>query len=247
VTDRLESRLAGLADHIDWPTRDLRTSVETRLADDGARRRPSIGWVAAAATAIALVVVILSPAGRTAVADLLGVVGIEIRWSDELSVRMEGELDLGQRVTVAEAVGGTDFALLLPAALDHPDAIFLESGRVATVWVASPDLPEAGDSGVGLLHLQFRAELDSALVSKRLGPDTSVQSVSVRGRTGFWIEGAPHVVTYLENGVEREETTRLAGNVLLWEQDGVTNRIESDLPLVDVLTIVASLQPVSGT
>jgi hypothetical protein len=38
------------------------------------------------------------------------------------------------------------------------------------------------------------------------------------------------------------DTVRLAGDVLLWESDGITYRIESALPLERVLEIASSMQ-----
>ena len=65
----------------------------------------------------------------------------------------------------------------------------------------------------------------------------------VSGEPGFWISGAPHgffLVCY-DAGECRQERYRLAGNVLLWEQDGVTLRLESALTLEDALDIAESV------
>jgi hypothetical protein len=59
---------------------------------------------------------------------------------------------------------------------------------------------------------------------------------------GYWLTGAPHVISYVDaDGVVVDETVRLAGNVLLWEQDGVTFRIESLLSRAEALEIASSL------
>lgn len=113
---------------------------------------------------------------------------------------------------------------------------------MATVWGVSPGLQAIVDTEIGMLHLQFAATLDEALLTKRVAQESDIRGVTVRGRFGIWIEDGPHVVTYLDSdGLERAETTRLAGNVLMWEEDGVTHRIESSLSLEDTLAIAETL------
>jgi hypothetical protein len=113
------------------------------------------------------------------------------------------------------------------------------------VWRAGEVLPASGDSGIGVLYSQFRAALTGDLFSKHLGPGTDVVSTEVDGASGFWIEGAPHLILYEDaTGNVVEEATRLAGNVLMWEADGVTHRIETMLSLEEALRIVESLRPV---
>jgi hypothetical protein len=59
------------------------------------------------------------------------------------------------------------------------------------------------------------------LLKKIAGASTSVETVYFGdGRSGLWISGQPHVVYWLE------APPRLAGNVLVWEDKGVTYRIE---------------------
>ena len=77
------------------------------------------------------------------------------------------------------------------------------------------------------------------------GPATSIETVSVAGNPGFWIDGAPHTFFLACSEVDseecREERYRLAGNVLLWEDDGVVLRLESALSREASLAIAASL------
>jgi hypothetical protein len=93
----------------------------------------------------------------------------------------------------------------------------------------------------------FEGRLDRGIYSKELNPSQHrLLDVEVRGVPGFWIEGEPHVFLYEDaDGVIQFETIRLAGNVLLWEENGVTIRIESALPLEEVLRIAGSLTPLT--
>ena len=60
--------------------------------------------------------------------------------------------------------------------------------------------------------------------------------VSVFGEDAYWLEGAPHLlIAEGDGGVEGHRLSRLAANVLIWERQGVTYRIESNLDLADTL------------
>ena len=244
MTERLESRLSELAEHIDWPSSDVSVGVRRRL-DRRSPVRPPVAWVAAGSLAALVALGLVTPGGRSAIADVLGVVGIEIAWSeDSADVGTHRDLALGESVSAETAAARAGFVLLFPATtVGPPDFVYIDDSRVSTVWRPSPRLPEVGDSGVGLLHMQFLAELDGALLTKQLGSGATLTAVEVRGTVGFWIEGAPHLLTYLDtDGVERTETTRLAGNVLMWDEDGVTHRIESGLGQVRAVEIADDLQ-----
>ncbi|MEX2424399.1 MAG: hypothetical protein WD990_10510 [Acidimicrobiia bacterium] len=243
MSDRLQERLTDLDQHMDWPTAEVSAEVLRRIAQRDHAPRPVRGWVAAAVAAAAVVLVMAIPAGRGAIADLLGVVGIEVEWTDRLPpAGAFDELDLGRAVSLEDVSVG--FPILVPGTdpPGPPDRVYLDDERVATVWGVTSELPAVVDTEIGLLHLQFVGSLDEALLTKQVAQDAEMRNVSVRGRSGLWIEDGPHVVAYLDrDGVELSETTRLAGNVLMWEEDGVTHRIESSLSLEDTLDIAERL------
>jgi hypothetical protein len=247
----LEFNLLSLGREVEWPpTTDLVSRVQHRLTAPLPERR-TLWWrqVLVAGLAIVALTLGLSPGAREAVARLLGVVGIRIETEVETTVPPTFNLGLGTRVTAAEAANLVDYAVLSPGSSDlgAPDAIYYNDerlgGQITLVWVPQPNLPEAADSGVGMLISSFRGNLDSSTYAKELNTSRNLLlDVEVRGRPGFWIEGEPHVFLF-ENpsgGIEFE-SIRLAGNVLLWEENGVTMRIESDLPRADVLRIAESL------
>jgi len=75
-------------------------------------------------------------------------------------------------------------------------------------------------------------------------PLSGTASVTVNGGRGFWIEGAPHQIFYRDvNGQVHDRQLRLAGNTLIWEQDGLTLRLESALSKDEALRIAASVVP----
>lgn len=62
------------------------------------------------------------------------------------------------------------------------------------------------------------------------------------GDGGYWISGDPHLVFVLDEfGNVKEDEVRLAGNVLLWEDDGVSYRIEADISKARALGIARSM------
>jgi hypothetical protein len=115
--------------------------------------------------------------------------------------------DLGTRVTAAAAarVLGAPFAL--PRTSGTP-ALYEQYGVVSAL-LATPE-PTLLD------------ETQSTFLMKKVaGSSTRIESVPVAtGVEGLWIAGAEHVYT------GGQAPPRLAGNVLLWEKDGVTFRLE---------------------
>ncbi|HET9259047.1 MAG TPA: hypothetical protein VFP42_02835, partial [Acidimicrobiia bacterium] len=116
-------------------------------------------------------------------------------------------------------------------------------GSVHMVWGASGTLPVTQDE-VAILYSQFRV-VGSELYVKTLDDGGRVEEVAVRGVSGFWVRGEPHYLMYRDaSGLVHEEEGRLAGNVLAWEEAGVTHRIETMLTLEDALGLAESLEPV---
>jgi hypothetical protein len=229
-------------------------------------RGPVRGWIdgsmpgwqrAVAAVAAALIVfsgvLALSPGARHAVATFLGIGGEKITIvpiTPTPPVRRLGEgLDLGLPESLAAAERQVAFSVIRPRdpVLGPPDQVFVSfrypDGQVSLVYRARPGIPRADETGVGLLLSEFPGRIDRPLVEKMLGPGTTIAAVTVKGHPGFWITGAPHEFMYRgPNGEPVPETIRLAGNVLLWEQGGLTVRIESALSEAEALRIAESVR-----
>jgi hypothetical protein len=215
-------------------------------------------WLLAALLLIAIVGgLVLVPEARNAIADRLGLQGVLIRWVDEVPSpepsQVGAPLLLGRPVSLDAAQAAVDFPIRVPTAagFDAPGEIYLldqdEGAMVSFVYPAGPGLPASNETGVGALLTQFRGEADRGLIEKGLADDgareTRLQAVPVDGEPGFWISGTPHGFFFVcyDAGECREERYRLAGNVLLWEQDGVTLRLESILSLDEALAIAESV------
>jgi hypothetical protein len=246
----LEQSLTAAGRSIAWPDEADLTMVVRSAIGDRSPRRATTRALAYAATFAALVVALslLSfPGVRTAVADFLGIGGVRIDTGGSAPTPA-GELDLGEPLSLARARDSVAFEVRLPAALGQPDSVWLDTevigGQVALAYDASSDLPPAPGTKLGALITQFPdAEVSDAALKKVTGsqPGTTYEPVIVEGAQGFWVSGEPHVIAYLEaDGDIRNETVRLAGNVLLWESNGVTYRIESTLSKSDALAIAES-------
>lgn len=260
----LEQALRDLGRELAYPpTPDLEARVVSRLETHPPTslpmtRRRRAAWLAAALLILFLGTLALFPDVRTAIADRLGLSGVQIRWVDEVPTPspVGTPLLLGRQVTLDEARAAVDFPVLMPTAdgLTNPEEIYLlglgEDAMVSFVYPDSSQLPESDVIGVGALLTQFRGSSDRNLIEKGLrddagAPATRLDAVTVNGERGFWISGAPHSAFLVchDDGDCREERYRLAGNVLLWEQDGLTLRLESALGKDDALAIAASVQP----
>ena len=116
-------------------------------------------------------------------------------------------------------------------------------GEISLVYAPRADLPLTKETSVGLLLMEFRATIDVEFFKKFVGSDTSVQVVDVNGSPGYWISGHPHGFAYRDpNQRGLEEDFRLAGNTLLWEQGGLTLRIESALSREQALAIARTVR-----
>lgn len=266
----LERALAQMGAALDWPAEpDLAPAVGARIRQELPRRvQPrQLGailapvrfrghvWQLAAAAVVVLVVafsavVAISPGVRNAVAGWLGVRGIEIQRTPTpppAPIRSLGAgLDLGRQATIQQAERASGFTVRAPATLGPPDTVYVhplggEGDEIFLVYHPRPGLPESTETGVGALLSEFRGDVDRAFL-KKIGSFTQTTFVKVNGNSGFWIQG-PHDVLYVDpDGNLVPDTLRLSGSVLVWEQGGLTYRLESALTLDQALAIARSVR-----
>ena len=253
MTERppLESMLTSLADSIDWPppSPDLAEQVRATIEATPAPSAPAWRRRLAVGLAIAVVVsgiVILTPAARQAVADLLGAAGIRIEFGAEEATGVGAGLELGSPSDLDHVGSAVDFEVRAPAGdpPGPPDAVYLTGdGQVSMAWVGTEPLPAAAGTDVALLFGQRAAYGLQDFGEKIVGSSTVVVRLDVEGQPAFWIEGAPHTLTLLDRqGNPVEETARLAANVLLWESGGVNHRLETTGDLAGALAFVDQLE-----
>ncbi|MCU1484422.1 MAG: hypothetical protein JWN67_1168 [Actinomycetia bacterium] len=222
MTD-LETRLADLADHLDVPEgAGLAAAVGARLRTERPRRRWP--WLVALAVAVGVGV----PA-VPAVAHWLGIGAVAVH---EGSAPGGPPLDLGRRVTLAEAERGAGFRPLLPARLGRPDEIWLDDrGPAPIVWLRWIDGP---------LLTELRGEAPNEPLLHKFAGRGRVEPVDVAGRPGLWVTGV-HEVVVMVGDVPVVQRVRLAGSTLVVQVGDVTVRVEGVRDRADAIRLAASL------
>lgn len=258
----LEQALADLGRRLDYPPApDLVPGVRARLAAGPgrrawlARRRPARRpWLTRRRLVLALAVLVVAlgaafavPPARTAILELLGLKGVVVvRVVTLPEAPVAADLALGEAASLEEARRRVSFWILVPAALGPPDEVYVADGvpgRVSLVYRARFGLPESSHTGVGLLLVEFDGELDPRLIQKLVGPGAGVEEVSAGGAPGLWFSGGPHVVLYRDPAGEiREDTFRLAGNVLVWQDGRLLLRLEAEIGKDEALELARSLE-----
>ena len=70
-----------------------------------------------------------------------------------------------------------------------------------------------------------------------------VEEVQVAGQPGYWFSGEPHFFSYQDRAGEiNDESTRLAGNTLVWQAGAQTLRLEGQLSKQEALRIAESMR-----
>jgi hypothetical protein len=91
-----------------------------------------------------------------------------------------------------------------------------------------------------LLLTEFRGEA-TPFVQKSAGPGTRIDQVIVRDQVGYWLTGDVHAVVFRDR-YGRVLESRAAGSVLLWEEDGVTLRLEGARSKAEALELAGTLR-----
>ena len=255
---RLEALLFELSTEIDYPaTPDLATRASARLTHDplAPERRTRPSWRPALVAVVVVFLAIaftlaLSPVARRAAADLLGIVGIHISVGDGNDRSTEDipgpgltGLELGELMSPERAEEIVGFPVRGPKAMLGPSHTYVDrsvgdSGMVSTVFYA-PEHPRHPS----FLITEFRASVDETFIKKVSQTGGNVRFVPIGPIVGYWLSGEPHLFYYYDSdGNVGQESIRLAGNVLLWEEDGITYRIEGASFLGEAQNIAATIR-----
>jgi len=255
--DRLEAKVIATATAFPYPpTPEVAVRVRQRLRQQtlpGAHRfapgqiRRSLAW---AAVTLALVIIgLLSvPQVRARVIEFfqIGVVRIFPVAPTEAPTPqgtitptptlLPSLLNLSGETTLEAARAQTGFAIPLPgypADLGPPDQVYvqeMEGSFVILVW-----LDPAQPSQVRL-SLHMIAPHSFALTKH--APKV-IETTAVNRQIAFWTEG-PYLIR-LTNG-DTDIQRLIDGHVLIWEQDGLTYRLETDLSISEAVKIAESLK-----
>ncbi|TDB81866.1 hypothetical protein [Micromonospora sp. KC721] len=236
--DDLERELRDLSAWLETPDPpEVVTRVRARLAAPKRRR-----WRYLVAVVSTALVVAALPPGRAALADavagLLRFAGITISTSSPpaLPTGSPSPLPAQRPAGFDEAQRAVRFPIRVPAKLGPPEQVLVAdpdstgSHRVATLLYRG-----------GALRLDaFDGRLDGVFFKQAGGPGT--QWVQVGEEPAIWI-GGPHPVSYVDrDGAVRVESARLAAATLVWQDAGVTYRLEGQLTAAEAVGIAASLR-----
>lgn len=261
-SDALERRLSQLRTDMIFPeTPDIVSAFAAnglpspsgppRRWIDRASRSP---WQALAAAAIVIgLLAVAIPGTRSTLASWFDFPGVRIEvGTDEQPppappTSIGGTLLLGKQVTTEDATKAARFEIVVPVGeriTGTPETYLLDRDGamiISLLYPASPKLPEIGTTGVGLLLMQIDSPDPAALLVKRSMNERPPVTIMVNGEMGTWIEGGSLTVEpiYASGTFERA-----SGNVLIWEQNGVTYRLESALTMTDAVALAERLQPV---
>ena len=239
MDDRLDAALLRLAAEIDFPpTPDLRRAVSERAQAPARRWWPS-AWPRAAA--LAVIATLLVAATAAALALVLPGLRITTAPTVPTAEAVASRLALGDPIPAGTVGAG------IPAALGPPDEAYVIGDHevLSLVYLADDELPDLAGSGIGLLVQVIDGALEREMVQKLVAEvGASVTPVRVGPDAGFWIEGLPHLVRYIDpEGRQRSQRTRLVGDTLVWERGGMLYRMESGLGLDGTLRIAESIAP----
>jgi len=206
---------------------------------------------AAAALLVGLAATLLTPASRHAVARWLGIGSVTVTYTDEVPAAVGRAYDLGAPVTparAAERANAAGWRLSAPAAAGDPARAFVgrPAAAVNLTWAPSAERPEIADSGIGLLLTAMPGTTDAGGMSKQATGGTTIQLVRVGDHAAYWIEGQPHEVVLTDrNGDFVHDSSRLAGNTLIWTDGDVTYRLESALDRDEAIDLASTLRPLA--
>lgn len=199
----LERALVALGDELEYPeARDAWPHVEPRL-----RRRRLWPAVVIAAAVLAVGVAFAVPTARSAILRFFHIGSVSV-----------------EQVQTLPPAQTRPFSTGLGPKRSHP-TVQLPSGLTAAAYYARPSLHAAllQYRGKQVLYAELRGD-QMGVAKKFVGPTTHIEEVRI-GEFGIYLSGAPHVLVWDQGNVE----TRLAGNVLLWLDRGVTRRLEGPL------------------
>jgi hypothetical protein len=253
-----EKQVRSLAQGLEYPrTPDIAGSVAARLRGGQWRRVRGEGGRWAWALMVLLILfasLMLIPPARAAILEFIQIGVVRIFRAEPTPLPPSNQESpttvvptsqplipileqLAGETTLEEAQKEVSYPILLPtypADLGRPDRVFVQEAEgkmTILVWI-NPGRP------------------DKIAMSLHLIPPTSwaidkfdpaeVQETQVDGQRAIWAVG-PYPLRLRNNDLEF--TRLIAGHVLIWKDDEITYRLETDQSLEEAIQIAESLQP----
>jgi hypothetical protein len=246
----LEDRLFDLGTAIAFPTMPpLSALVAGQLGQPRRGLRLGLGRPVSRGVALALAATLLLVG--IAAAFGIGLGGLRLVFGPAPSPlpSMAVGPGLGEPTTLAEARSTVSFSLRLPGLpeLGNPDLVYLAEppagGAVTLLYREREGFPADPVTNIGLIVTQFRADIAPESFEKLLDSGVRVTPAKVDGLSAWWVAGGEHFFFYRDaQGRVVPSTLRLASDTLIWEEEGVTYRVEGALSLEDAVRVAESLE-----
>jgi len=248
TTEQVAMGLTVLSSELAYPaTPSMRNAVTARLENERATgARPAFPrralWSRRRVLVLATIGLLAALALAAAARFAIGAIEIRVQPGVTPSASLPPvEPDaLGDPVPAGEAFALAGFEPSLPSgpAPDEVyvvDTLFGDPGLLMA-WRPSATYPALPGTDWGLVLMAFQG--DEETVVKTVQAFEDVHEASVNGASASWIP-VPHV---LEIETERgSRTFSVRGNVLIWEVDGITYRLETSLDRASALEIARSI------
>jgi hypothetical protein len=247
--DDLEGALRALAPRIAVPAVPrIAPAVVARLETDRMRRpRPPFPglalWTRRRALVFAAIAVLALLALAAAARFTIGAVQIRVQPTPPVTGSPPPPFDLsilGPARSPSEAAATVRFATALPSE-PGPDSAYVVEGptgrrSVAFAWLPSTTYPQIEGTPWGLIVLEIPG--DDELVLKSVNSFEDIVPAVVDGHRADWI---PTTHTLELRTASGSQTFSVDGNVLIWERDGVTYRLETTLSFDAAIALAESI------
>jgi len=247
--DGLEGALRALAPRIAVPAApSIAPAVIARLETERMRRaRPPFPglalWTRRRALVFAALAVLALLALAAAARFTIGAVEIRVQPTPSVTGSPPPPFDLsvlGPARSPSDAAANVRFAAALPSG-PAPDSAYIVEGptgrrSVAFAWLPSATYPQVGGTPWGLIVLEIPG--DEELVLKSVNSFEDIVPAVVDGQRAEWIPTTHQLELRTADG---SQTLSVDGNVLIWERDGVTYRIETALGFDAAIALAESI------
>lgn len=226
MSEQFETHIRNIAKHMPYPNMSP-AQKEMR------RQTIKLAWQYVA------LILLLFGLSSLGIPDIRAAV-LEFLQIGAVTIYLEGKNEAGELLNLADVSGETtltdaqnqaNFVLLLPPN-DLPDRIFVQDGDlVIFVWIQGNNIEKA----------LYQTVNNSWRLTKIPG---EIIETEVGDNQGYWASSGV-MVQFSKDGIIQTEWTHFVdSNVLGWEQDGITFRLETDLSLDEARALAESLQSI---
>lgn len=245
--ERLGGALATL--DVDWPPApELESAVMAAVRLD---RRPRVVRLPPARSkrvfliAAAIVLLLAGAAVAAKIIIDLGAVVVEVTPGTPGPLPSPTVAPLGREITLGEARRLLGAEVPVPTRLGPPDGLWADDistdagivTRITMAWRPGPTLPGIPGTPYGAVLMRFEGRADIAF--KEVWEETGVvRQTVIHGSDGIWISGTHRLELLTGDG---PMTLRIDGNVLVWDDVPYTMRLETTLPMSQMVRIARSI------